>query len=108
MAEGEIVVLVTAGNGEEAEMIASSLVGEKLAACVQLVGPVRSIYRWQDEVHDEEEWLLLIKSNAALFESIEAWVRALHSYDTPEIIALPVTAGSQPYLEWLQRSVRTV
>lgn len=108
MPEGEIVVLVTVGNGEEAEVIAHSLVGERLAACVQMLGPVRSIYRWHEAVHDEEEWLLVIKSRADLFEQIEAWVRALHSYDTPEVIALPVSAGSQPYLEWLRRSVGPV
>jgi periplasmic divalent cation tolerance protein len=97
-----VVVLVTVASPEEADGIATALVTERLAACVNVVGPVRSIYRWNDQVQHDPELLLIIKSRAALFGELEARVRALHSYETPEIIALPIAAGSAAYLDWLQ------
>ncbi|MBI2962220.1 MAG: divalent-cation tolerance protein CutA [Deltaproteobacteria bacterium] len=102
MSEREpIVVLVAAGSAESAEAIARALVGERLAACVNVVPGVRSIYRWQGEVVAEAEWLLVIKSRRSRFAALEARVRALHPYQVPEIIALDVVAGSTPYLDWL-------
>jgi periplasmic divalent cation tolerance protein len=101
-----IVVLVTVGSAEEGERIAEALVGEQLAACVNLVGPIRSIYAWKGEVQRDEERLLIIKTRAARFADLERRVRALHSYDTPEVIALPISAGSQPYLDWLLSGTR--
>ena len=96
-----IVVLVTAGTAENAEQIARALVEERLAACVNLIPGVRSIYRWQGKVADEAEWLLVIKSERSRFAAIEARVRALHGYEVPEVIALEIAEGSAPYLEWL-------
>ena len=96
-----VVVLVTAGSTEEAERIGRALVTEQLAGCVNVVGPIRSIYRWQGAVEDAEERLLIIKARAADLAALEARVRALHSYDVPEVLALPVTAGSEDYLAWL-------
>jgi periplasmic divalent cation tolerance protein len=101
-AAGEfVVVLVTAGSAEEAQRIGRALVAEQLAGCVNVVGPIRSIYRWQGAVEEAEERLLIIKARAADLATLEARVRALHSYDVPEVLALPVTAGSEDYLAWL-------
>lgn len=96
-----IVILVTAGSEKEAETLATTLVDERLAGCVNIIGPVRSIYRWEGKIADEKEWLLVIKSRAELFAAIEERVKALHSYQTPEVIALPVPYGSRAYLQWL-------
>lgn len=96
-----VVVLVTVSSPAEGERISATVVEERLAACVNRVGPIRSVYRWEGRVCDEEEWLLVIKTRSASFTALAERVRALHSYDTPEIIALPVVAGSEAYLTWL-------
>jgi len=98
----ECVVLVTVGSADEGQQIAQALVSERLAACISVVGPLRSTYRWQGEIVHDQELLLMIKTRLALFGTLEARVRQLHSYTTPEVIAVPVTAGSAPYLEWLR------
>ncbi len=99
-----IVVLVTAGSEEEAETIARNLVEGKLAACVNIVSPIRSIYSWEGKVMDGKEWLLLIKTRASLFPQVEKGIKEWHSYEVPEVIALPVLAGSQEYLGWVRES----
>jgi len=96
-----IVVLMTAGSQEEASRLAEMLVGAHLAACVQIMPQMESIYRWKGEVHRAPEFLLLAKTTAACFDELEREVRSLHTYDTPEIIALPVAHVSAPYLDWL-------
>ena len=96
-----IVVLMTAANREEANQIAEMLVSARLAACVQILPEIESVYRWQGEVKREKEILLLAKTTQSRFAELESKVRALHSYETPEIIALPITAASEPYLKWL-------
>lgn len=101
-----LVVLVTAGSESEAETIARALLDERLAACVTIGGPIRSLYRWQGRVADDREWQLVIKTRADLFEALADRVRALHSYDVPEIIGLPVTVGNPAYLEWLEEATR--
>jgi periplasmic divalent cation tolerance protein len=101
-----IVVLVTVGSRDEGERIAEALVGEQLAACVNVTGPIRSIYRWENDIQRDDEWLLVIKTRALQFEPLASRVRALHSYQTPEVIALPITAGSAAYLEWLRGAAR--
>lgn len=98
------VVLVTASSQQEAEAIATSLVKSQLAACVSLV-PIQSIYTWQGELHQDQEWQLLIKTDLTQFQTLEAKIRELHSYEVPEIIALPIVAGSHPYLNWISESV---
>jgi len=98
------VVLVNAGNAQQAETIAQSLVSEKLAACVNIVSPIRSIYRWKGEVQTETEHMMIIKTRANLVAKVEARVRELHSYEVPEVIALPIDAGSKPYLDWIFES----
>jgi periplasmic divalent cation tolerance protein len=97
-----IVVFVTCGSEEEALKIAHSLVEERVAACVNLVSPVRSIYRWEGKIWDEKEWLLIIKTQKERFEELEKKVKSLHSYSVPEIIGLPITEGSSAYLKWLE------
>jgi periplasmic divalent cation tolerance protein len=96
-----IVILMTAGSSEEATRIAELLVSRKLAACVQILPGMRSIYLWKGEVHRDDEVLLLVKTTRTNFETLEHEVRAIHSYETPEIIALPIIAGSENYLDWL-------
>lgn len=96
-----VVVLVTAGSADEAASIGRTLVEERLAACANVIGPIRSIYRWQDAIEDATEHLLLLKARAADVPSLEARVQALHSYDVPEVLALPVAAGGANYLTWL-------
>ncbi|TMA58630.1 MAG: divalent-cation tolerance protein CutA [Deltaproteobacteria bacterium] len=100
-----IVILVTAGSEAEAETIAKALVEERLAACVNLVSPIRSIYCWEGKVTDDREWLLLIKTRATHFSAVEAKVKTLHSYQIPEVIALPIVAGTEGYLRWLREGV---
>jgi len=96
-----IVVLVACGSEEEALKIANALVEDHLAACVNLVAPIRSIYRWEGKIWDEKEWLLIIKTQKHRFDSLEKKVKSLHSYSVPEIISLPITEGSSAYLNWL-------
>ena len=96
-----IVVFMTAANGEEAARLADMLVGAQLAACVQILPEMESVYRWQGKIERQSEILLLAKTTQGKFAELEREVRALHSYETPEIIAVPVTAASTPYLEWL-------
>ena len=102
-----LVVLVTAGSESEAETIARTLLDERLAACVTVGGPIRSLYRWQGRLADDREWQLVIKTRSDLFDALADRVRALHSYDVPEIIGLPVTVGNPAYLEWLEEATHS-
>jgi periplasmic divalent cation tolerance protein len=102
-----IMVVMTAGSREEASRLAEMLVGAHLAACVQILPEIESVYRWEGRVHREPEILLFAKTTRACFPELEREVRALHTYDTPEIIALPIALGSAPYLEWLNDVVMT-
>jgi len=100
-----LVVLTTCPDDAAAARIARELVESGLAACVSRVGPVHSTYRWQGALHDEPEALLVIKTVSSRFSELEMRLKSLHPYDVPEIIALPVTAGSAEYLSWLQGAV---
>ena len=100
-----IVVLMTSANREEAGRIAEMLVNARLAACVQILPEIQSIYRWQGEVAQEHEVLLLAKTASDRFDDLVSRVTAIHSYETPEIIALPITAAAEPYLKWLRGSL---
>jgi periplasmic divalent cation tolerance protein len=100
-----IIVFMTAANGEEAARLADLLVGARLAACVQILPGIESVYRWKGNVEREAEVLLLAKSTSDKFEEIDREVRAIHSYETPEIVALSATAVSLPYLKWLDESL---
>ena len=100
------IVLTTAGSAEEAGKIARQLVERGLAACVNIVPRVESIYRWQGRVESAEEWLLIVKTTAECFPAVRDAIRELHSYEVPECIAITVEDGSLPYLKWLEESVR--
>ncbi len=100
-----VVVLVTAGSTREAEAIGRALVEDRLAACVNISAGVRSLFRWQGAIEDQEEVLLLVKSRGDLVPSIVQAVKRLHSYTVPEVIALPILAGSPSYLAWIDESV---
>jgi periplasmic divalent cation tolerance protein len=100
-----IQVLTTAGSEEEAERIGTELLDRRLAACVQTIGPILSRYRWQGKLEQAREWQCLAKTEAALYEQVEAAIRAVHSYEEPEIIAIPVLAGSRGYLDWVSAGV---
>jgi periplasmic divalent cation tolerance protein len=100
-----LVVLMTAGSQEEAERIARALVVEMLAACVNVIPGVTSIYHWQGEIQQDQEWLLVAKSRREVLDHLVRRVQALHSYDLPEIIALPLVGGSEAYLRWLDEQV---
>jgi periplasmic divalent cation tolerance protein len=94
------VVLVTVPSKEQAAAIAQTLVNTKLAACVSFF-PVHSVYTWQGKVQQDDEWQLVIKSCLAKFTELETTIRAIHPYEVPEIIALPIVEGSTPYLQWI-------
>lgn len=94
------VVLITASSETEGESIARALIEAKLAACVSLT-PVRSIYTWQGKINSDREWQLIIKTDLNLFPALESKIKEIHSYEVPEIIALPIIAGSQSYLDWI-------
>jgi periplasmic divalent cation tolerance protein len=99
------IVLTTAGSKEEAQRIAHALVERRLAACVNLAGPVESIYRWKGEIENAEEWLLLIKTTASAFPGVRDAIRELHSYELPECVQIPIETGSPDYLNWIQENV---
>ncbi len=101
-----LVVLVTAPTAERAAEIARAVVEERLAACGNVVSGLRSIYRWQGKVQEDAEALLLLKTSRARFEALRDRVLALHPYEVPEVIALPVEAGSAAYLDWIAAETR--
>jgi periplasmic divalent cation tolerance protein len=99
----KIVVFSNCGSEDEARRVAKALVESHTAACVNIIPNIRSIYRWQGTLHDEAEWMLVIKSTRALFERLSIELRRVHSYETPEVIALPIVAGAGDYLDWIDR-----
>jgi len=99
------IVLSTADSEDEARRIAHHLVEHKLAACVNIVPQIESIYRWQGKVESSREWLLIIKTTAARFSAVQDAIRELHSYDLPECIAIAIEDGSTGYLKWIADSV---
>lgn len=105
-ATGKKIMLTTAGSEEEARHIAQALVERRLAACVNLVGPIESIYRWKEAVETAPEYLLIIKTTAALFDQVQAAIRELHSYELPECVQLAIEAGSPEYLAWIGENVK--
>ena len=101
-----IVIFITVGSANEAAEIARALIGERLAACANIVDHVKSIYRWKEEVEEASEVLLLIKSTDDRLNDLIARVRQLHSYKNPEVIAIKVEDGSSEYLDWVSSSVK--
>jgi periplasmic divalent cation tolerance protein len=99
---GCIQVVTLAGTRAEAERIATHLVEDRLAACVQVVGPVTSTYHWQERLEQAEEWMCVIKTASARYAAVEQAIRVLHSYQVPEIVATPIVVGSADYLAWIR------
>lgn len=107
MATQNIVVLVNCGSAKEAKRLSEALVRKRLAACVNMTGPSESVYWWKGKVETATEILMLVKTTRKKFVEMETEIRRLHSYETPEIIALPIVAGSKPYLKWLRESLKS-
>ncbi len=101
-----IVIYITTSSISEAKKIGRALVEKKLAACSNIISPIRSIYRWQGKICDDKEALIILKTKKKLFKQIVAMVEELHSYDVPEIIALPIIEGSDQYLSWLKEETK--
>ena len=103
---GHIQLSTTTESREDAEKIAEDVLEKRLAACVQIIGPITSLYRWKGKMEKEREWLCVMKTRAALYDSLEKAIKGLHPYEEPEILALPVTAGSRGYLDWLDKELK--
>jgi periplasmic divalent cation tolerance protein len=101
-----IIIFTACASEDEALQIANALVEECLAACVNILSPVRSIYRWEGKTCDEKEWFLIIKTGRERYEELETKIKSLHSYSVPEIICLPILEGSIDYLEWMEEMTR--
>jgi periplasmic divalent cation tolerance protein len=101
----KIAVLCTCASAEEARRIAAALIDARLAACVNLLPPIRSVYHWKGVVEEGDEILMIIKSTRPLFQRLRDEIARLHSYETPEIIAIPVVDGAAPYLAWMDREL---
>ncbi len=102
----QLVVLITTPSSEEGHRIARALVDERLAACVNILSPIQSIYRWEGQVQEDREVLLVVKTTAQMLEPLSLRVRQLHSYEVPEIIALQVVAGASDYLDWIDEQTQ--
>jgi periplasmic divalent cation tolerance protein len=102
---GYLQVLTTVGSEEEAERLSVALIERRLAACVQVLGPITSHYRWQGKIDRAQEWMCVAKTESGRYPELEAAIRELHSYDEPEIVATPIVAGSKGYLDWIGESV---
>lgn len=101
-----IHVFTTTEKREDAEKVAQILVEKRLAGCVQIIGPIQSTYRWKNRKETVEEWLCLIKSEKSLYKDLEKNLKEIHPYETPEITAVPIVAGSKEYLEWLDGELK--
>lgn len=101
-----IIVLMTTASREEAEKITHNLLKQKWIACANIVGPVSSMFWWKDKINRENEFLVLMKTRSNLFEKLAATIKQMHSYEVPEIIAVPITKGEKSYMDWLSSSLR--
>jgi periplasmic divalent cation tolerance protein len=106
MSDKGIVVFVTTPSGSDAADIAKTIVSERLAACVNIIVGIRSIFFWEDKVQDEEETLMIIKTRKELFESLKRRILMMHPYSVPEVISLDITDGNEDYLKWLFETVK--
>jgi periplasmic divalent cation tolerance protein len=96
-----IQISTTAGKREEAERISREMLERRLAACAQIIGPIKSLYWWKGNIEETQEWLILIKTRKELYSQAEQAIASLHSYETPEILAVPIVEGSRNYSDWL-------
>jgi len=100
-----IQVVTTTESEEDAAVIAAAVVKKRVAACAQVLGPIRSTYWWKDKIETSSEWLCLMKSCEELYSDLEQTIKEIHPYDVPEILALPILTGYQPYLQWLNEEI---
>ncbi len=103
---GLVVIFITTANAEEAQRISKALLEQKKAACVNIVSGVNSLFWWQGKLDSAQENLLIVKTKASLLNELTRLVKEIHSYDTPEIIALPIVGGNQDYIEWVAKEVK--
>jgi len=101
-----IMILTTTGSEHEAEEISKKLIEQNLGACVQIYGPIKSTYLWEGDLVESEEWMCFVKTRSDRFKDVERKIKDIHSYENPEIIALPIIQGSEEYLEWIDKKVR--
>src|SRR5438128_2286846 len=101
----KIVVLSNCGSEEEARRVARALVEARVAVCVNILPGIQSIYRWQGAIQEDSEWMLVIKSTRSMFDRLSVELRKAHSYQVPEVLAIPVIAGNQDYLDWMDREM---
>ncbi|MBB5804111.1 periplasmic divalent cation tolerance protein [Saccharothrix ecbatanensis] len=106
MSDNHVVVITTTDSEDAAGTLARAVVEARLAACVQVSGPIRSVYRWDGEVRDDREWQLWIKTAYDRVDELTEFVKARHTYDVPEVVALPVLGGNTDYLEWITSETR--
>jgi periplasmic divalent cation tolerance protein len=106
MKEEYIQIFTTIENKEDAEKIAKSLIEKRLAGCIQIIGPISSIYWWKNKIETSQEWLCIIKSKKKLYEEIEKSIKEIHPYEIPEIIAMQIISGSKDYLKWLDNELK--
>ena len=103
-----IQVFSTANKREDADRIASTVVRKRVAACAQILGPIQSTYWWKGEVEEAAEWLCVMKTRSDLFSALEKEIKNIHPYEVPEIVALPIVAGSKSYLQWIdEETIKT-
>ncbi|HYU85195.1 MAG TPA: divalent-cation tolerance protein CutA [Kribbellaceae bacterium] len=101
-----LVAITTTDDEQKAGTLASGMVDARVAACVQIIGPIRSVYRWEGKIEDEREWQLWIKTTADRLDELKVWIKDNHDYDEPELVALPVIGGSEGYLKWVTDETR--
>ena len=102
-----IQVFTTTEKKEDAQRISKEMVEKKLVACAQVVGPIGSTYWWKEKIEETEEWLCIMKSRKAVYRELEKAIKGIHPYEVPEIVALPIVAGSEDYLDWLNQEVKS-
>lgn len=105
MKQSFIQVITTVSRKKDAERLTKEIMDKRLGACVQIMGPIKSIYRWKDNVEKAREWVLVIKTSGALYKKVESAIKKIHPYEVPEIIAVPIIVGSADYLKWLSKEV---
>jgi len=104
--EKYIQIITTTDRREEAENIAKRLVEKRLVSCAQILGPIKSIYWWKGNMEEAEEWMIFFKTKMELFKDVESSIKEIHSYEVPEIIAVPITGGSKDYFSWIEEETQ--
>ncbi len=105
MKQAFVQVITTVSGKKDAERLTKEILDKRLGACVQIMGPIKSVYRWKGNVEKAKEWVLVIKTSRALYKKEESAIKKIHPYEVPEIIAVPIIVGSADYLKWLSKEV---